>query len=234
MAFVPGVFIGRPRTAKQSVCKHPWGVAKRCRLQTRMASSRVGVDDIVVIKMPYGGSSVARVTKVGGDFADVVELDKFSGGFYARSEKGKSTYESLKNMISIDARYDKQKNGYQISDDEISRATSLLQENKGSTGIRKSSEEKKDYSQPLVLPKPTKQQALIGTGIGLALAVAFYTGFLSARQTFADNPTAVGSVTDSTGAFFRQAVLSGFWIGSLLSLITGVGLLLYAFTAAEK
>jgi len=201
-----------------------------------MASTQVGIGDIVVIKMPYGGSTVALVTKIGGEFADVVELDKFSGGLYVKNEKGKSTYEPLKKMTPVAAKYDEHKNGYQISDDEISKATSLLQDGGGSTGVREASKEpKKDYSQPLVLPKPTKQQSLVGTGIGVALAVAFYVGFISARQTFADNPAPVsGGTADSVSAFFRQAVLSGFWIGSLLSLITGAGLLLYAFTAAEE
>lgn len=39
----------------------------------------VGEGDVVVIGMPYGGYSVALVSKVGGDHADVVILDAYPG-----------------------------------------------------------------------------------------------------------------------------------------------------------
>lgn len=154
-----------------------------------------------------------------------------------KSQKGNSGYEPFKKIRKVTAQYDEKKDGYVLTEAELNRAKEDLKASLGSTAASEAKEEpKKDFSQPLVLPKPTKAQCFFGAGVSIPATAIFYLGFLAARKTFLTNPIPAvdGSAADAGGEFFRQAVLTSFWGGSLLALITGLALLVYAFTVAEE
>uniref|UniRef100_A0A7S3A2W3 Uncharacterized protein n=2 Tax=Rhodosorus marinus TaxID=101924 RepID=A0A7S3A2W3_9RHOD len=227
MAFVVGAPGIRPATSSKAVYvrRTPILVRSTRRTVLRM-SSEVAVGDVVIIKGAYGRYTLGVVSNVGGKFADVKELEKFSsssGESYVASKS--ENYESVTKMRTLQAAYDQSTDSYSISEGDVEAAKKELEELGGASDVKTPEPESKDYSKKPGFPKPTKTQAIIGAALGLVVSGVFGFGFYSARSTYAN--------IDPSTDLYQNILLSGLQWGALLSLFTAGGLTIYSLTASD-
>jgi hypothetical protein len=198
----------------------------------------VKVGSIVAVERGRGRVDLARVSGVAADggTVDVVVLKEFVREMYVEGGGG-PTYERIEDVRAVPAEYVATQEGWIVLEHDLTRVKNEFaarapgEANEPTVVI--TAEEKRELSEDALrsqrgFPKPTKAQALIGAAMCLPIAAWSYSGFAGARLAYSASP--IGG--DASAGAIRQAILFAYSSGSVLTLVVGSALLLYAFGGA--
>jgi hypothetical protein len=196
---------------------------------------------VVVVERGRGIIEIARVTGVSSDgrTVDVRLLSEFVKELYVDGLDSRTTYERIEDVRAVPAEYVPTQLGWIVLDANL---TTVKQEfamreiGKEKTATVVVTDEPKTTLSDDALrnqrgfPRPTKGQALVGTALSLPIAALLYSGYAGARQAYAASP--IGD--DASAAAFRQVILLMSSIGTVISLVVGASLLVYAIGGGNR
>lgn len=201
----------------------------------------VSVGSIVAVERGRGRVDIARVAGVSsdGNTVDISVMKEYVKEMYVDAGEP-TTYERLEDVREVRSEFAPSQDGWIVLEQDISAVKQEFEarassNEKKSTTVIITSEEKRPiddaaFRRQSAFPKPTKLQALFGAALSVPIAAMLYAVYSGAKNAYEGS-----SVNDeASAAALRQIALLSASTGTVVVLVAGAGLLLYALSGAAE
>lgn len=176
-----------------------------------------------------------------GDTVDVEPLEQFVNELYIKSKKVTSSFEQSSDIYPVQFEFAPTQDGWIILDADLLPAITHFESRSRSPSLNPPSlnaqVEKREFSESDLKRQafmPTKGQAFAAAALSLPLAASFYAAFVTVRDVYEKQSAASGDVSPLTNsAFFKSLILFTTQSASVLSIVVGCSLFLFAISKKE-
>eukprot|EP00871_Galdieria_phlegrea_P005126 jgi/Galph1/5614/GphlegSOOS_G4222.1 len=175
--------------------------------------------DLVLVSLPYGKYRVAKVEgfDYSGRTADVLYLEEDQDEYYRMDRTQSKSFESLSNLMPIKGEYSVAKGSYHIPASQIEQAVNVMKSGQEATAVVQN-----PPPSAFKVPKPTKNQARIGSILSFLLSIMSNQLFIQIRSNeYADSQ------------WFARNFAVGIELLTYISLFVGSGLILWSIWGPE-